>query len=248
MEEGEPRAGAKEEHRVRCQDDPIGVQFGALVVVRRTGCDHLTRKACRRHEGDAEQRRRVEQRRFCTDGLLHDAGGHDRNGTDEAGDETEFRVGLDELLFGAHDRRHQCALGDRVGLLRHHRNERQREQQQAVGVEGHQHRQNHTSDGDRLDHESAASCHAVDRWSDEGGHEQEGNEADAQEHQHPAAGRIGVEAEKHRVRESHGHRCVARGDGCVGAGQPTEPRSTGDHAPRRRRLSGATVAHIGIVG
>jgi hypothetical protein len=148
------------------------------------------------------------------------AGRQDRQRSDEARDQPELRVRLDELLLGADDARHEGALRDRVRLLHHERAEREREQQERVERERHQQRQHHPDEHDDLDHEPAAAPHPVDGRPDERRHEQERDEADAEEQQHSPRGGVRIDAEQHRVGERDRHRRVAGGHRGVGACQP----------------------------
>ena len=247
MEERESGARPQEQHRRRGEHHPIGVQLRFLVAARRPSRDHLAGQPGRGHEREPEDRGRVEQRRLGTDRLLEQGCRHDRHRADEAGDQTQLRVRLDEFLLAAHHRRHERALGDRVGLLRHHRHEREREQQEAVGVEGHQDRQHHAHHGDRLDHQASPAGHAIDRRADQRRDEQERHEADAEEEHHAAPRRVGVEAEEHGVGQGDGHRRVAGCHGRVGAGQTTEPGTARRDASRRGSAGRRVGAHDGIV-
>ena len=205
--------------------------FGGLLARRH----HLRRQSRRRDERRDEEAGSIDQRRGRPTELQQHAGGHDRNRAGEPGDQSELRVGLDQLGLGAHGARHERRLAHHVGLLQYERSEHQREKRERVDEAGHQDHQDDADDGDQLDHQSSAAGDSIDRRADQWGDHQKRRHTEREEQQHPAARGVEIDVEEQRVGERHDHRGVARHHQRMGQRQLAE---LARRHPARRRSSG----------
>ena len=91
------------------------------------------------HQSGGEQEGGVDQRSLAAGRRELDERRRDHGGeADDAGDQPELGVGLDEIALAAHDGRDERRLAHDVRLLQHERREHDREQRQVVDDGDHQ--------------------------------------------------------------------------------------------------------------
>ncbi|MCB1002323.1 MAG: hypothetical protein KDB40_23725, partial [Acidimicrobiales bacterium] len=96
VEEREPGRRPQQHHRVGGEHHLVGVQLDLFVAAGTTCGDHLAGQTGGHHERHPENDRRVQQGGRRAERLLQQACRHDRDGADEAGDQPELRVRLDQ--------------------------------------------------------------------------------------------------------------------------------------------------------